>query len=58
MRVFTNLQIDKDRKQIDKRLDEKDTSVDESLDKSPKDVSKNELDSEVDWIFRLSLPVL
>jgi hypothetical protein len=58
MRVFTKLKSEKDNKPKDQRLREKDTTVDERPDKSSKAENKNELDSEVDWIFRLSLAVL
>ena len=58
MRVFTKLQLDKDRKPIDPRLDEKDIGLDERLEKSPEHENNSELESEIDWVFRLSLAVL
>jgi hypothetical protein len=56
--VFTKLQKDKDRKPIDPRLEEEDTGLDERLEKSPEHENKSEPESEVDWVFRLSLAVL
>jgi hypothetical protein len=58
MRVFTKLQLDKDRKPIDPRLEEKDKGLDERLEKSPEHENNRELESELDWVFRLSLAVL
>ena len=56
--MFTKLQIDKDRKPTDPRLEEEDTGLDERLEKSPEQENKSEPESEVDWVFRLSLAVL
>ena len=54
----TKLQKDKERKPEDQGLDEKDTGLEERLDKSPKHDRKDEPDSEVEWVFRLSLAVM
>ena len=54
----TKLQINKDRKPTDPRLEEKDSGLDERLEKSPEQENKSEQESEVEWVFRLSLAVL
>ena len=52
------LHKDEEREPEDQGLDEEDTGQEERQDKSPKHEKKDETESEVEWVFRLSLAVM